>query len=66
MKKLVLGSLITIAATSNVFAECTYNFDANQTQLNAISAQAIPFPHELGRFQEAIKCFQQAIHIKHM
>lgn len=49
MKKLVLGSLITIAATSNVFAECTYNFDANQTQLNAISSGIEPFPNITGQ-----------------
>ncbi|KXO78197.1 hypothetical protein AYL20_07425 [Acinetobacter venetianus] len=38
MKKLVLGSLITIAATSNVFAECTYNFNASVQDIAALEA----------------------------
>lgn len=33
MKKLVLGSLITIAATSNVFAACSYTLDASNNQI---------------------------------
>ncbi|MFG0589021.1 DUF4882 family protein [Acinetobacter sp. YQ_14] len=44
MKKLVLGSLITIAATSSVFAECTYNFDATETQISQIDSSVTGFP----------------------
>ena len=44
MKKLVLGSLIIIAATSNVFAECTYNFDATETQISQIDSSLTGFP----------------------
>ncbi|WP_410568752.1 DUF4882 family protein [Acinetobacter sp. H1(2024)] len=35
MKKIILATIISMSAMSNSFAECTYNFDANQQDIKA-------------------------------
>ncbi|WP_023269647.1 DUF4882 family protein [Acinetobacter gyllenbergii] len=44
MKKIILGILIIAIPAMHTFAACIYNFDANQTQLNAVSSGSLPFP----------------------
>lgn len=49
VKKVFITTILSSVLLGNAYAECTYNFDANQTQLNAISTQAIPFPNVSGQ-----------------
>ncbi|ENU24182.1 hypothetical protein F993_01498 [Acinetobacter proteolyticus] len=50
MKKIFLGALIGVASIgSTLAAECTYNFNANQTQIDAVSSGAVQFPNINGQ-----------------
>ncbi|WP_228270386.1 DUF4882 family protein [Acinetobacter colistiniresistens] len=49
MKKVILGSILGIASVGSAYAECTYNFNANQTQIDAVSSGAIQFPNINGQ-----------------
>ncbi|WP_151980599.1 DUF4882 family protein [Acinetobacter guerrae] len=48
MKRIVIGLMVSTVAVST-FAECSYNFDANQTQISAMSSGSSVFPNINGQ-----------------
>ncbi|EOR07575.1 DUF4882 family protein [Acinetobacter genomosp. 15BJ] len=48
MKKIVLGTIVSVMITGSTFAACDYDLDATQTQLSQIDATMTRFPSILG------------------